>query len=145
MTNLDELIKHSRNELLSQWNKLPTRDKPPKANKVLIRELAYRLQEQEYGKLDKNTKVSLRRHMTTFAQSLKNGKASKPVKPISKTQLEVGSEIHKNWQGQEHIVKVLGLRSFEYSGQIYKSLSAVARTITGQHLSGPFFFNLKNH
>ncbi len=141
--NVDDLINYSREELLSLWQKLPTRDKWPTATKVLIRELAYRLQEQQLGKLDKNTTVSLRRHMTTFAQSLKNGKTSKKTKSAKKTILEAGSQIRKRWQGQEFIIKVLGARSFEYEGQAFNSLSAVARAITGQHLSGPLFFNLK--
>ena len=144
MIDLNELTNYSKSELLPLWRKLPTRDKPPKANKVLLRELAYRFQEQAHGNLDKNTTVSLRRHMSTFAQSLDGGKASKPTRANKKTIFEAGSQIRKKWQGQEFIVKVLGQRLFEYNGQTYKSLSAVARSITGQHLSGPLFFDLKN-
>lgn len=144
MIDLNEISNYSKNDLLNLWHSLPTRDQPPKANKVLLRELAYRLQEQAYGKLDKNTTVSLRRHMTTFAQSLENGKVAKPVKTYQKITLEAGSRIRKTWQGKEFIVNVLGPRLFEYNGQNYKSLSAVAKAITGQHLSGPLFFNLKH-
>lgn len=140
---LDRLPEYHKEELLSAWKQLPTRDKPPNAMKVLIRELAYRIQEQQFGKLDKNTTVSLRRHITTFAHSLKNGKTSRASKSTKKTVLEAGSQIRKQWQGQEFIIKVLGARLFEYEGQTFKSLSAVARAITGQHLSGPLFFDLK--
>jgi len=143
MIDLTELSNYSKDELLSLWHKLPTRDKPPKANKVLLRELAYRLQEQAYGKLDKNTKVSLRRHMTTFSHSLQNGNPSKPLITNKKTFLEVGSQIVKEWRGESCVVKVLGKRSFEYNGKMFKSLSAVAKIITGQHVSGPLFFGLK--
>ena len=142
MIDLKELSEYSKDELIRLWYKLPTRDKPPKTTKVLLRELAYRLQEQSYGKLDKNTKVSLRRHMTTFEQSLQNSGEPKPTRTNKKICFEVGSLIRKNWQGREFIVKVLGQKLFEYDGKNYKSLSAVARAITGQHLSGPLFFNL---
>lgn len=144
MIDLNELTNYSKDELLNLWHKLPTRDKSPKSNKVLLRELGYRLQEQAYGKLDKNTIVSIRRHMATFSKSLQDGKVSKPVKYNTKTTLEVGSRIRKKWQGKDCLVKVLGQKLFEYNGETYKSLSAVARAITGQHLSGPLFFNLKN-
>jgi len=142
--NREAFSNYSKEELLNLWRKLPTKDKAPTTSKILIRELAYRLQEQQFGKLDKNTTVSLRRHMTVFSQSLANGKTTKASKVTKKTFLEAGSLIRKTWQGKECLIKVLDQSLFEYHGQTYKSLSAVARAITGQHLSGPLFFDLKN-
>ena len=144
MRNIEELSKASKDDLLNLWRKLPTRDKPPKAKKVLIAELSYRIQEQELGKLDKNTTVSLRRYMNSFEKTLTSGESQKSPKVHKKMILEVGSQIRKQWQGEELIVQVVGTRRYEYEGQTFKSLSAVAKAITGQHLSGPLFFNLKN-
>ena len=143
MIDLNDLTNYSKDELLNLWRKLRTRNKPPSKVKVLLRELAYRLQEQEYGKLDKNTTVSLRRQMMSFSKSLENGTHSLPQKAASKTVLEAGAIIQKNWQGQDLTVSVLGKRVFDYKGQKFKSLSAVAKAITGQHVSGPLFFGLK--
>ena len=140
---LNDLSNYTKDELLNLWQKLSTRDKPPTAVKVLIRELAYRLQEQEFGKLDKNTTVSLRRHMTSFSNSLTSGTGARSPKTPPQTVLETGAIIRKNWQGQECVIKVLGKRIFEYNKQTFKSLSAVATAITGQHVSGPLFFDLK--
>jgi len=144
MTTINDLSEYSKNELLELWNSLSIKQKPPSSIKLLTRELAYRFQEKEYGKLDKNTTVSLRRHMTSFAKSLEEGKRTTKQKAPSQPVLEAGSIIRRQWQGKEYSVKVLGRRLFEYEGKKFKSLSAVARTITGQHLSGPLFFDLKN-
>ena len=108
-----------------------------------MNELAYHLQEQEHGKLDKNTTVSLRRHMMSFSKSLKNNTRSLLPKTLQQTFLETGAIIKKKWEGEEFTVKVLGKRAFSYDGQSFKSLSAVAKEITGQHVSGPLFFGLK--
>lgn len=40
-------------------------------------------------------------------------------------------------------VQALGPKHFEFDGRRFKSLNAVAKDITGQHLSGPLFFGLK--
>lgn len=52
-----------------------------------------------------------------------------------------GAVLEKKYKGQEISVKVLEI-GFEYNGKYYKSLSAVARAITGQHISGYHFFGL---
>ena len=85
MIDLNDLTDYSKDELLNLWRKLPTRNKPPSKVKVLLRELAYRLQEQEYGKLDKDTTVSLRRQMMSFSKALKNGTPSLSQKIPPKT------------------------------------------------------------
>ena len=50
----------------------------------------------------------------------------------------------REWQGIEHAVTVRG-DDFEYQGRPYKSLSAIAREITGVRWNGWVFFGLKNH
>jgi hypothetical protein len=52
-----------------------------------------------------------------------------------------GSVITRNYKGSDLQVKVLA-SGFEFEGQVYKSLSAVAKAITGQHCNGYFFFRL---
>lgn len=52
-----------------------------------------------------------------------------------------GAVLEKKYKGQEISVKVLEI-GFEYNGKYYKSLSAVACAITGQHISGYHFFGL---
>jgi hypothetical protein len=52
-----------------------------------------------------------------------------------------GTMITRPYKGKSLIVKVLP-RGFEFEGEVFKSLSAVAKAITGQHCNGYFFFRL---
>ena len=54
-----------------------------------------------------------------------------------------GTRLIREYQGVEHCVTVLA-DGFEYQGRPYKSLSAVARAITGTRWNGPLFFGLRN-
>lgn len=56
--------------------------------------------------------------------------------------LSPGTRLLREWQGSTHQVTVLD-SGFEYAGKKFKSLSAVARSITGTAWSGPLFFGLK--
>ena len=56
--------------------------------------------------------------------------------------LRPGTRLLREWQGTTHEVRVLDA-GFDYAGQTYKSLSAVARAITGTPWSGPLFFGIK--
>ena len=53
-----------------------------------------------------------------------------------------GTVILREWDEREHRVTVNAHGQFEYEGQGFKSLTAVARHITGTHWSGPAFFGL---
>ena len=134
----------TKDELLDRWRKLPGRQPPPGRIDRLLRELAYRVQEEEFGRLDKNTTVSLRRHMAEFGKSLCSPQpASAVIKTPAKVVLEAGSVLTREWDGKRITVQIAGPRQFVWEGQTFKSLSALARKITGQHLSGPLFFGLK--
>lgn len=54
-----------------------------------------------------------------------------------------GTRLVRQWQGQTYQVTVLD-KGFEYAGEVYPSLSAIARNITGTPWSGPLFFGLKS-
>ncbi len=60
------------------------------------------------------------------------------LKPIT------GTRLIREWQGVEHVVTVTR-DGYEWQGRPYKSLSSVARGITGTRWSGWVFFGLKNH
>lgn len=143
MHSIDELKNLPKKDLLELWQKLPGKQVPPARIGRLLAELAYRIQEQRYGKLDKNTSVSLSRHMAAFEKSLEQGKVVAPVKSKSKVRLESGSLLSRQWEGQTITVRTHGIRDFEFEGVRYKSLTAIAKLVTGQHMSGPLFFGLK--
>lgn len=56
-----------------------------------------------------------------------------------------GTMLTRFYDDQEHKVVVRGVRDFEYRGQRFKSLSAIARLIAGCPWSGPAFFGLKSN
>ena len=143
MQSIEDLGKLTKEELLARWRKLPGQPPPPARLDRLIRELAYRLQEERHGKLDKNTRVSLARHMAAFEKSLHAIKPETPAKTPVKILLETDSVLTRQWNDRTLTVQVLGARDFLFEGKRFKSLSAIAREVTGQHLSGPLFFGLK--
>jgi hypothetical protein len=59
------------------------------------------------------------------------------MKPIA------GTRLIREWKGVEHCVTVLD-DGYEYQGRPFKSLSAIARAITGTRWNGLLFFGLKN-
>lgn len=61
-----------------------------------------------------------------------------------KDELLPGMILHRNYQDRNIQVLVLENGNFEWEGQFYKSLSAVARSVTGTRWSGPKFFGLRN-
>ena len=56
----------------------------------------------------------------------------------------VGSNIKRHYKGRDIVVRVLP-KGFEYEGEVYRSLSAVAKVVTGTHWNGYHFFNLKRN
>jgi len=143
MQYIEDLNEMSREELSLLWRKLLPETKAPRRSDRMIRELTYRWQEKVNGRLDKATKVSLRRHMMTFEASLRKGVDQPVVQTPARLKLEKCSVISRKWNERGISVKVIGSREFEYDGRRYKSLTKIAREITGQHLSGPLFFGLK--
>lgn len=143
MHPIDDLKSLSKEELLAQWRKLPGKQPPPARIDRLVRELAYRLQELASGKLDKNTTVSLRRHVAVFEKSLRTGHVPPQVGTPSKVKLEAGTVLSREWNGRRITVQVITAKEFQYEGKRYKSLTRIAHQVTGQHLSGPMFFGLK--
>ncbi|MBF0311688.1 MAG: DUF2924 domain-containing protein [Magnetococcales bacterium] len=69
------------------------------------------------------------------------GPGNAPAKPEVATPAP-GARLIREWQGVEYVVTVLD-DGFEYQGRKFKSLSSVAKAITGTHWSGPLFFGLR--
>ena len=120
----------------------------PSNNKVFLwRKVAYKLQERELGGLSAKASGKLKMLIEEFDPI--NNKALRPDKPMVNQHALVkdkrlpipGSVITKEYKGANYQVKVLE-KGFEYSGKIYKTLSAIAKEITGAHWNGFLFFNL---
>jgi hypothetical protein len=128
----------SRGQLLEIWQKLYQRSAPPGIRReLLIPFLAYRIQERAYGGLSSSALSELRR----IARSLEKSAGS--TKLILRPTVKVGTRFLRGWQGETH--EVIATKSgYEYRGARFRSLSEIARKITGTRWSGPAFFGLKN-
>lgn len=102
---------------------------------LLIRGIAFRLQEQAYGGLSKSATRQLARHA-------KEIRGSGAVNVTSGAVAKVGTKLICEWKGRIHEVTVLG-DAFSWGGKQYGSLSEIARAITGTRWSGPRFFGLE--
>jgi len=109
---------------------------PPKlARSFLNRVLAYRLQEKVLGALKPSTLRILDR--------VAEGRSSVEPVRVPRRRVSAGTVLIRHWHGVSHRVTVLD-NEVVFRGRRYKSLSEVARLITGTHWSGPLFFGLRN-
>ena len=125
--------------LKAKWQALFETEPPPYNRRFLESRLAYRIQELAYGGLKKETVERLRVLGKQY-----DGKRGERPKERNQRLPIAGTRLIRHWQGIEHSITVRG-DDFEYQGRPYKSLSAIAREITGVRWNGWVFFGLKNH
>jgi hypothetical protein len=135
---LSRLPKLDLRELREEWYCLYKADASPHLSReLLIRAVAYRMQEVALGGLRPEPQRQLRQ----IAQEVKQtGAAAKRLRP----QLKPGTRLIREWQGRTYEVVVLD-DGFSWQGAQSRSLSAIARKITGTAWSGPLFFGLKQN
>jgi Protein of unknown function (DUF2924) len=135
-TRLDSLSRMSKGALCVLWNQLFQTAPPDKLRRhMMVRILAYKLQEQAFRGLSSGARQRLRQ----MARALdKDPGAEISAAPAFKP----GTRLIRQWRDQTHVVTVKE-RGYEYQGSRYQSLSEVARLITGTRWSGPLFFGLK--
>ena len=121
-------------QLRDEWRRL-SRGQPPRLSRdLLIRTIAYRMQELAYGGLSKATQ----RKLDALIRELRvNG----TVAVTSDVSLRPGTRLVREWRGRTHTV-VVTEEGFEYGGKVLLSLTKIAHAITGAHWSGPRFFGL---
>jgi hypothetical protein len=121
-------------ELKQMWRELFDKEPPGFSRSYLISRLAYRIQKLHFGGL----KPATRARLDVLADGLDPKAARKRMVngPVA------GTQLIREWRGVEHKVTVL-VDGFEWEGRRYKSLSAVARAITGTQWNGWAFFALK--
>lgn len=127
----------SRDDLANAWISVYGRS-PPKglSTRLLLYAYHYNNQVKEYGGLKKSTLHQLRRHMLTQSGTSKtNARPRVAIKPLT------GTRLVREWRGKTHMVDIEA-NSFVYQGKSFRSLSAIARTITGARWSGPRFFGV---
>jgi len=127
------------NELRARWRELNGADAPSHSRPYITSRLAYRIQELAFGGLKPETVARLDALADEIDRELAG--IAKPKRhhgrPIA------GTRLIRDWRGVEHCVTVRR-EDYEYQGRPFKSLSAVARAITGTRWNGWAFFGLKS-
>ena len=132
---LDRLLTITSAQLRHEWQRLYRTNPPRRLSRDLLqRAVAYKIQEQAYGGLSQ----AVRRRLQTLARAMaQDGEVHLKASPGQKP----GARLVRQWRGETHCVLVQD-DGFLYQDQRYRSLTAIARVITGAHWSGPRFFGL---
>jgi hypothetical protein len=122
-------------ELKIAWRRLYHAE-PPRCmpRDLVIRALAYRMQERAQGGLAPATKRKLR-SLVAEIEAKGTGVFDPGIV------LKPGARLVREWARQTHTVIVIE-DGFEYGGERYPSLTKIAAKITGAHWSGPRFFGI---
>jgi hypothetical protein len=125
---LEEL---DRTALLERWRDAFRRDAPPRLSRPLMEKaIAYDIQVRAFGGLSARTIRALRAAARADSRPALNGLPG------------CGTRLVREWNGVLHEVEVLE-DGYLWRGKRHRSLSAIARAITGTKWSGPRFFGLK--
>jgi Protein of unknown function (DUF2924) len=125
-------------DVKQQWRELFDKEPPPFNRRYLESRLAYRIQELAFGGLKPDTV----KRLEALAEEIELEHSRGRRRPAT-NQPVIGTQLVREWQGVEHRVTVTS-DGFVHEGKPYKSLSAIARAITGTRWNGWLFFGLKN-
>jgi hypothetical protein len=138
LARLAALKTTSTSKLREQWRQLFETEPPAFNRRYLESRLAYRIQELSLGGLKPETV----RRLEKLGEQLDGGRADVRKRPANDRPVS-GTRLIREYRGVEHCVTVRD-NDFEYQGRPYKSLSAIARAITGTQWNGLTFFGLKS-
>jgi hypothetical protein len=141
LKQLAELSAMSVAHLKARWRSLYGIEPPTTYKRdYLIRRLAYRIQELAYGGLSESTRARLQQ--VTAEDMSSTGATGRKQRPRATGAVVVpGTRLIREWNGRRYEVTA-GERGFEFEGRPYRTLTAIAKAITGAHHSGPRFFGL---
>jgi Protein of unknown function (DUF2924) len=156
---IDRLEGLSIFELRTLWRRHWKKPPPMRLSKdMLIRGVAWKLQEQVFGgigkpelrKLTVLAKAAAEQSLAGGSDEIGNAASTGPAAQYNRSPttsvpttitLREGNRLVREWNGTTHTVLVLA-SGFEWQGRQYRSLSQIAEAITGAHWSGPRFFGL---
>lgn len=144
LRQINELSTLNMEQLRMRW-KILYGTEPASYNKdFLMKRLAYRVQEIYFGGLSSQTKETMNKVLNDYGF---DKLAAKPTKKPDRTNKEgipvAGTKLIREWNGIRHEV-IISKNGFQYNGKLYRSLSSIAREITGTQWNGPAFFGLRN-
>jgi Protein of unknown function (DUF2924) len=117
-----------------EWRRLYRAEPPRLSRDLMTRALAYRIQEIAFGGL---SKAALRRVASLAAEFESDGRIATQSQP----RIRPGARLVREWHGRTYSA-VATEEGFQFQGKVYRSLTSIAREITGAAWSGPRFFGL---
>ena len=126
----------SAHQLRLKWQDLRCGEPTAASSRdLMIREIAYKMQERAHGGLA----PAIKRRLRALAAEVKANGAGAFAPALL---LKPGTRLLREWGGKTHTVTVLD-DGFEYESERHQSLTQIARRITGSHWSGARFFGLR--
>ncbi len=128
-SDVADLAAMGRSDLVTLWQQLFDQPAPAMLSQPFLRRfIAFEMQSRRHGGLPRQVKATLEKG---------SEKKPRPACPA----LKPGGRLLREWNSVTHVVDVTE-DGFTWNGRSYRSLSAIARKITGAHWSGPRFFGL---
>lgn len=128
-------------ELKERWRALMGAEAPTHNRQFIVKRLAHRLQEQIYGGL---SDWATQRLQEVAAENgidadgrIQRPPADRGDRPVT------GTRFIREWDGKRYEVTTTA-DGYEFEGRPYRSLSAIAKAITGTQWNGKVFFGLKS-
>ena len=142
LAEIIEIQKMPLARLRDRWRRLFGSAPPRYGRRFMAERLIYRLQELQQGGLSEKAQQKMKEVLAEAGlDDLGWRGVKRKPKGQAKPSLLAGTKLVKQWRGLRHEVMVLP-KGFEYQGQAYRSLSAIAHEITGSHWNGRAFFSV---
>ncbi len=127
--------------LREHWRELYGSEPPVRMSReLMVQAIAYRIQERMFGGLSRAARMKL-----AEAGGSAGSAGSKSSRRGTQHRVKPGTRFLREWQGQTYQVTATADGRFFYRDSTYRSLSQIAREITGTRWSGPAFFGLRQH
>jgi hypothetical protein len=144
LKQIADLESASTADLQHRWEQLLGTEPPRYNREFLFRRLAHRLQELAGGGLGQAARARMDHLLEEAGYDEIAAARDHRKPPPGRCAFPVpGTRLIREWSGERHEVTVAP-GGFEYRGQRYRSLSAIATAITGTHWNGPAFFGLRS-
>ena len=142
LRQLAELERMNLPDLKHKWRTVFGTEPPGYNRGFLIKRLSYKVQEDAYGGVSAETRSKLDGVLDAAGFDELGRPRKTSVATAAGDKMVPGTSLVRFWNDQRHVVTVLD-KGFEYQGKPYRSLSAIAKEISGTKWNGPAFFGLR--
>lgn len=143
LKQIADLRNLTHDELLQLWRTLNGDDPPAYNRQFIVKRLAYRIQEIAYGGLSESAYEKMDEALKRHGYDENGMPVRNPNRRTSSSRNlpVIGSKLVREWNGKRY--EVTAMRDgFEFDGRKYRSLTAIAKAITGTHWNGRKFFGV---